>query len=127
MIENRRWDPLTGPASATLGTSKDLISSMANIVISPAKVLARSEKRDANTAAAMLMASAKSVGRFHSNLWKGTMVDIPLAVTEGLRAVPRFYGEEVRDTGTVTDFSSGMAVAGKVGTLDRLCCRPVRG
>ncbi|KAI9724946.1 MAG: hypothetical protein M1812_000222 [Candelaria pacifica] len=98
---------------AALGTANDMVSSTANTFISPAKELVRSEKKDANTAATMLTASAKSIARIHSSFFKGTMVDMPLALTEGLRAVPRLYGEEVRDTGTVTDWSSGAIVASK--------------
>lgn len=38
---------------------------------------------------------------------------MPLAVSEGLRAVPRLYGEEVRDHGTIRDWRSGATFAGK--------------
>ena len=41
------------------------------------------------------------------------MVDIPLALTEGLNAIPSHYGDEGRDNGKVTGIGSGFAVAGK--------------
>jgi hypothetical protein len=48
------------------------------------------------------------------SLLKGTMVDLPLAVAEGLRIAPRLYGEQIQDYGTLTDWKSGFVVAGKV-------------
>jgi hypothetical protein len=41
------------------------------------------------------------------------MVDIPLAFTEGLNAIPSHYGDKGRDNGKVTGIGSGFAVAGK--------------
>lgn len=40
------------------------------------------------------------------------IVDIPLAATEGLRAVPRLYGEDVEDY-QVRDWKSGALAGGK--------------
>ncbi|OQE93072.1 hypothetical protein PENNAL_c0006G03456 [Penicillium nalgiovense] len=55
--------------------------------------------------------SAKSVGRIIAYYYKGVLVDIPGAVNEGLRAVPRLYGEEVKDYDNIRDFKSGVAAA----------------
>ena len=44
---------------------------------------------------------------------KGITADIPLALTEGLKNVPRCYGDTPRNHGSVTDFKSGATVAGK--------------
>ncbi|EKG18451.1 hypothetical protein MPH_04253 [Macrophomina phaseolina MS6] len=41
------------------------------------------------------------------------LVDIPLAMTEGLRNLPRCVGDDIRDNGHVTDWKSGATVAGK--------------
>lgn len=65
------------------------------------------------TTASMMGGSAKGVGKFIGSVYKGLIIDIPLATTEGLRAVPRLYGEEVKDYGRVTDWKSGGIVAGK--------------
>lgn len=62
--------------------------------------------------ARMAGASAKSLGSFVPTALKGMTVDIPLALTEGLRNIPRFHGEEPRDHGPVTDIKSGFAIAG---------------
>jgi hypothetical protein len=71
----------------------------------------------------MAGASAKSAGRIGQTAAKGMLVDIPLALTEGLKSVPQLYGAKVRDHGPVTDAKSGMVVAGKTfvwGFIDGL-------
>ncbi|OJJ83730.1 uncharacterized protein ASPGLDRAFT_74542 [Aspergillus glaucus CBS 516.65] len=176
VIENCRWDPITGGASAVMGTTTDLTASILGIFYKPfeeyqdyrvsrrdwpsssassqaAKGSARSsfsgkrspQKTDwegasngpsrvnsmistANAsstseelsgrhrprlAARMAGASMKSLGNFVPTALKGMTVDIPLAMTEGMRNIPRFYGEEPRDHGPVTDIKSGFALAGK--------------
>jgi hypothetical protein len=58
-------------------------------------------------------AGAKSIGSIGPRALKGMMVDIPLAFTEGLNAIPSHYGDKGRDNGKVTGIGSGFAVAGK--------------
>jgi hypothetical protein len=58
-------------------------------------------------------ASGMSIATFAPKAIKGMMVDIPLALTEGLKNVPRAYGDTIRQHGPVTDFKSGATVAGK--------------
>ncbi|KAL5366668.1 hypothetical protein BJX96DRAFT_161323 [Aspergillus floccosus] len=41
------------------------------------------------------------------------LVDLPFAVSEGLRAVPRLYGDEVKDHEIARDWKSGATVARK--------------
>lgn len=65
------------------------------------------------TAGKMAAASAKSVGAFNSSLFRGMMVDLPLAVAEGMRNVPSLYGDDVKTLQPVTDWKSGAVVAGK--------------
>lgn len=57
-------------------------------------------------------AGAKGVGKFLGSYYKGVLVDIPLATTEGLRAVPRLYGEDVKDY-NVKDWKSGALAGGR--------------
>ncbi|CAG9988061.1 unnamed protein product [Clonostachys byssicola] len=52
-------------------------------------------------------------GKLAGNATKGILIDIPLALTEGLRAVPRLYGTPMRKHDPVDDFQSGLVVAGK--------------
>jgi hypothetical protein len=61
------------------------------------------------------------------------MVDIPLATAEGLRAVPKLYGEETKTYAPVTDWKSGLVVGGKsfgqgmVDGFTGLISHPVKG
>jgi hypothetical protein len=58
-------------------------------------------------------AGAKSIGSLAPRALKGMVVDFPLALTEGLNAIPSHYGDNGRDNGKVTGIGSGFAVAGK--------------
>jgi hypothetical protein len=82
---------------------------------------------------AAAVACASSLGHILTLHTKGVFVDVPLATTEGLRAIPRLYGQEVRDHGPIRDWKSGAEVAGKnfaygmtEGIVD-LFVEPVRG
>lgn len=68
---------------------------------------------NAATAGKMVAASARGFGKFNMALFKGSIVDLPLAAAEGFRAVPKLYGEEVKDHGEVTNIQSGFGKAGK--------------
>lgn len=87
----------------------------------------------ARLAGRMAGASMKSLANFVPTALKGMTVDIPLAMTEGMRNVPRLYGEEPRDHGHVTDIKSGFAVAGKgfalgmVEAVSDLVVKPYEG
>ncbi|CAK5273757.1 unnamed protein product [Mycena citricolor] len=64
-------------------------------------------------AGAMAAASGKSFSRFLGTGLRGMILDMPLAVTEGMRNVPRLYGDEVKDMGPVDGWKSGSVMAGK--------------
>ncbi|KAJ5285264.1 hypothetical protein N7524_000570 [Penicillium chrysogenum] len=174
IIENRRWDPITGGASAVLGTTTDLTASILGLFYKPfeeyqdyhsridrplsikssqttkgsdcsstgdrslqitkeapdnipspftnnraseANSLSSSgsstSRHRARLAGKMAGASIMSVANFVPTALKGMTVDIPLAMTEGMRNMPRLYGEEPRDHGPVTGIKSGFALAGK--------------
>jgi hypothetical protein len=70
-------------------------------------------KTGSHTASAMAAASAKSLGNMIVRPYKSIFVDVPLAVADGLHAVPKLYGGEVRERGKITDLKSGTLVAGK--------------
>lgn len=57
--------------------------------------------------------SAKSAGKVLGYWYRGMLIDMPLAVSEGLRAVPRLYGDKVKDHGPVDNWKSGATFAGK--------------
>lgn len=75
--------------------------------------LSLATKRKPVSAGHMAGASGKSLAMFAPKALKGMYVDIPLAIADGLKNVPRVYGETPRDHGPVTDFASGATVAGK--------------
>ncbi|KAF5856518.1 UDP-Glycosyltransferase [Aspergillus alliaceus] len=66
---------------------------------------------DPDYARQMALASATSLGIFLGRSSRGALVDLPLAAVEGMRAVPRLYGEEVRVHDPVKDWRSGAVVA----------------
>jgi hypothetical protein len=72
-----------------------------------------SVKRKPVSAGQMAGASGKSIAMFAPKALKGMTVDIPMALTDGLKNVPRMYGETPRDHGPVMGFKSGVTVAGK--------------
>ncbi|CEL05889.1 hypothetical protein ASPCAL07001 [Aspergillus calidoustus] len=191
IIENRRWDPVTGATSAAIGTGTDMVKSTADIFLRPYKEYqdlqqrgrpsTSSSNRPPNirslstpppttqepseqvprhaatdllgpnlqsrptspspstgpgaleTTTTIASASAKSVGKFLGTYFKGVMVDIPLATAEGLRAVPKLYGEETKTYAPVTDWKSGFVVGGKsfgqgmVDGFTGLITHPVKG
>ncbi|KAI0891895.1 glycosyltransferase family 1 protein [Annulohypoxylon nitens] len=61
----------------------------------------------------MALGVAAGVGSVVGNASKGYFIDIPLALTEGIRNLPRLYGGQVRDYGRVKDWKSGLIVSGK--------------
>jgi hypothetical protein len=70
-------------------------------------------KSDSATAKRAIQASSKSLGKLVTTSTKGILIDIPIAITDGLRAVPHLYGEDVRHRGNIKGFKSGAVVAGK--------------
>jgi len=163
VIENRRWDPITGGASAVMGTTTNLTASILGTFYKPfqeyqdyqesrkgkgrplssgsSQVAERPVSRSSsgngeglnshgaansmNTTTTvsdhhktrllgrMAGATIKSLGSFAPTALKGMTVDIPLAMTEGMRNIPRYYGEEPRDHGPIIDIKSGFTIAGK--------------
>jgi hypothetical protein len=80
-------------------------------------------KRKPISAGQMAGASGKSFAMFAPKATKAMLADIPMAITDGLKNVPRAYGDTVRDHGPVTGFASGATVAGKTfayGFMDGL-------
>lgn len=72
----------------------------------------RDPRSNWDTTGAAITASAKGVGRIVRSYYKGVLVDIPLATTEGLRAVPRLYGEDVEQY-DVRDWRTGARTGGR--------------
>ncbi|KAI9148415.1 glycosyltransferase family 1 protein [Paramyrothecium foliicola] len=185
IIENVRWDPVTGTIAAAFTFYAGMFTSAADIVMKPAKAIRANARRKeplaqdvsddglppstsiASSAREMTkervtsddavpvsaahrslatqhdkalglggevaLGIASGVGGLISNTYKGVFVDVPLALTEGMRNAPKLYGGAVRDHGPVTDWKSGLVVSGKslaygiVEGLQGLVMDPVEG
>lgn len=77
--------------------------------LTPSMIEKRSKMKTTGVA---MGSSAQSLGKAVGYWYKGVLIDMPLAVSEGLRAVPRLYGDEVNDYGNVRDWKSGVTFAG---------------
>lgn len=97
--------------SSPSGSRTPSIASSADAASIPGSEVKKSSPKLRTTGAAM-GGSAKSVGKVIGYWYKGMLIDMPLAVSEGLRAVPQLYGDEVKDHGTIRDWKSGASFAG---------------
>ncbi|KAL2135950.1 hypothetical protein VTI74DRAFT_6178 [Chaetomium olivicolor] len=133
VIDNRRWDPITAVGAAAVATTVSMTEAAAGVFTAPLEVTRQSKSSSvcsnagpselpdqhanngtkANKALLAAGASATSLGKFFAAYTKGILVDLPLAATDGLRAVPRLYGESVTPRRPVTGLRSGVVVAGK--------------
>lgn len=120
-IESCRIGPITGGLSTLMETFNGMVGSAAGIFIDPYEEyrrIAQTKTADGkylqNPAAAMPLASLKNIGRFNSSLFKGTMVDIPLAVTKGFLAIPKMCGDQEPRRAPIVNPRSGFMVAGTV-------------
>ncbi|KAI4937719.1 hypothetical protein J4E85_000154 [Alternaria conjuncta] len=122
IITNQRWDPITSTTSACVGIVGDMGMAVKGMVVDPFvepkhpatfSGASASSGKPGSSGAAAAGRFAKGFGRFVGAFYKGTIVDLPLAATEGFRNVPRLYGEEVKDHGEVTGALSGFQVGGK--------------
>ncbi|KAH7134914.1 sterol glucosyltransferase [Dendryphion nanum] len=115
-IHNPRWDPVTSTSSASISIISNMTTSTTDMIVDPWISVRNSNAENANgvvTAGRAAAAGAKGFGKFNLSMFKGAVVDLPLAAAEGFRAVPKLYGEEVKDHGKVTDVVSGFTVGGK--------------
>lgn len=140
-IENRRWDFASSFSSAALGLSYELLSTTNEFWYAPYKLHERKDKSTSSAAsfvsdqeagsevaesssrttkseyalstAKYVGASAGTIPKLLGVMTKGVCVDLPVAVTEGLRATPKLHGETVKNHEPITDWKSGLRVAGK--------------
>ncbi|ETN41570.1 uncharacterized protein HMPREF1541_03506 [Cyphellophora europaea CBS 101466] len=133
-LRHRRWDPATGVMAAMGETTTGMLNEVMGFWKRPVDlherrlaeaVLAQqtrptNERESKETArnspahvAQMVGSSLSSAPRFMGQMLKGFVVDVPLAVTEGLRATPQLYGDKVEHLEPVNDWKSGSVVAGK--------------
>ncbi|KAM0286499.1 hypothetical protein ACHAQH_000926 [Verticillium albo-atrum] len=126
-IDIQRWDPITAISAASVSTLADMGQATARLAYerisearhsstsrqqSPAGGSRASDPSNKPPPSTAVATSARA-GKIVTSVAKGVLVSIPLAATEGLRAVPRLYGEDVKRHADVRDFKSGAAVAGR--------------
>ncbi|KAL5404067.1 hypothetical protein PMIN06_005350 [Paraphaeosphaeria minitans] len=134
-ITNERWDPLTGLSSSGLSTIRGIVTATGDMLASPYTAVLQAGPSDsaAKTTSRAAADFGKNFCKFNGRFLQGAVVDMPLAVAEGLRSVPRLYGEDVQSHGDVTDAASGFVVGGRnfvQGMADGvagLVSKPVQG
>ncbi|KAH7020720.1 glycosyltransferase family 28 domain-containing protein [Microdochium trichocladiopsis] len=115
-MDVKRWDPISGGAASTLGVMTDFTASLGGLFIDPYKAYKQASAASGSSTKAAGKATVAVGGGFAKMsgvLVRGTLVDTPLALAEGMRNIPRLYGEEVKDYGKGTDWKSGGVVAAK--------------
>lgn len=81
----------------------------------------------------MALASVSGVGDVLKTSRRGFLLNLPMATTEGLRNMPRLYGEEVPENERIKDWKSGAVVgaknfmAGMAGGMTDLFVQPYIG
>jgi sterol 3beta-glucosyltransferase len=103
-IEHRRWDPITGGASMMVSTVYDTSLAL-GAAMTKKGGLDFDDSDDARS---------KNLAKAGSSLLKGAVIDMPMALADGLRHAPRMYGDKGRDYGQITGITSGLSMAGKV-------------
>ncbi|KAF5845603.1 hypothetical protein GGP41_009386 [Bipolaris sorokiniana] len=144
-LGTERWDPLTATSSSILASVVDFSHGFGTLVSAPVKaykhyhpakassssssdVSPTAKTTTAETPIVSSGASAASkagVNKMMTSLIKGSLVDFPVALTEGLNNVPLLYGEKVRKRRPITDWKSGSKEAGKnfvKGFADPIWC-----
>jgi sterol 3beta-glucosyltransferase len=114
-IENPPWDPFTASTRVLLSTLTTFTTGFTDVLSAPVKGVQNANQQDSGKE--MAKSVGKGFGKMTMALPKATLVDFPLALTEGLHQAPKLYGEEVRDHGKVTDMKSAGIVAGKVSAF----------
>jgi sterol 3beta-glucosyltransferase len=122
-IQHRRWDPITGGASAAISAVYDTSHAL-GAAMTKKGGLDFDDSENART---------KNFAKASSSLVKGAVIDMPMALADGLRHAPRMYGDKGRDYGQITGIKSGLSMAGKgfaLGIYDGLSgivMDPIRG
>ena len=100
--------------------ASDITTSTVGIFADPVKVYLDNNKPGASSKSQLelggraALASARSMDHLAVKAFKGGAVDLPLAVAEGFRNVPRLWGQTVAEQDEITGWKSGATVAGKV-------------
>ncbi|OTA99236.1 glycosyltransferase family 1 protein [Hypoxylon sp. CI-4A] len=98
-------------AHAAVPSSAAILPQPGEIIhLNEATGLGNEQHESRTTAATMALASAKGISKALTRTACGILVDIPVAATEGLRAVPELWGETTTPHAHVRDWRSGLEV-----------------
>ncbi|KAF5672275.1 putative sterol glucosyltransferase [Fusarium heterosporum] len=112
---------------------EDIYGRSAGLELPPTNQITKKEHHMQRNALTAVKGSAAGVGTFLGGYYKGLLLDLPYAVTEGMRNAPKLYGGQVYNPGEVTDWKSGGIAAGKnfahgiVEGIGGIVMEPVRG
>ncbi|KAF5659806.1 sterol 3-beta-glucosyltransferase [Fusarium circinatum] len=113
-------------------SEEDVFGRPAGMDVPPTATVTK-DKDPQHGALAAVKGSASGVGGFFKHYSKGMLLDLPYAVTEGMRNAPKLYGGKAYDPGAVTDWKSGGIAAGTnfahgmVEGIGGIVMEPVRG
>ncbi|KAM5350782.1 hypothetical protein ACJ41O_007287 [Fusarium nematophilum] len=112
-IKAQRWDPFTAGLSSLTDTASDLLVSLAEMVVEPGREFKHHHNLVGKRVAAWRSAAAvgRGVRGAAGAIMKGTLVDLPVAITEGFRNAPKLVGDIVHDPQKVTGWKSGGTIA----------------
>ncbi|KAJ5499096.1 UDP-glucuronosyl/UDP-glucosyltransferase [Penicillium expansum] len=112
-LRSNRHTRLAIPVAASTLLPTGLLSTteiQASTSHDAADVASNHASNDPNYARQMALASAISLGKFLGRSSRGMFVDLPLAATEGILAIPRLYGAPTRVHDPVRGWKSGAVV-----------------
>ncbi|KAM0490255.1 hypothetical protein ACHAP8_011729 [Fusarium lateritium] len=132
--ESTDHDPNSQSSKSGKG-NEDVFGRPAGLTVPPQLNKSRStnDLHQQHGTVAALKGSASGVGGFFKHYSKGMLLDLPYAVSEGMRNAPKLYGSQVYDPGAVTDWKSGGIAAGKnfahgiVEGFGGVVMEPIRG
>lgn len=119
-------------ASSKRASEEDIFGRSAALEL-PKGSAGNESKNPQDGAFAAFKGSASGVGGFFKHFSKGMLLDLPYAVTEGMRNAPNLYGGKAYNPGAVTDWKSGGVAAGKnfahgiVEGIGGIVMEPIRG
>jgi hypothetical protein len=97
-IETISTDPLSSTSAVLINTSTRFTKGLGNFAIDP----------------------IKGASQMTSSLVNGAFVETPIALAEGLRNVPRLYGDVPEKMTPIEGWKGGMTQAGKVRLLSHI-------
>jgi len=86
--------------------------SLAPTHLNPSERRSIPDRGSGSRTGAAMKASASGLGTFVKSYGK-SYLDVPMAITDGLRATPKLYGDKVEDRAPITDWKSGATEGGK--------------